>query len=256
MKYALALLLLCLLSQPIQADRIEEITIAADFWCPFNCQPNSSHPGYMIEIAQRVFSQHNIKVTYQIIPWSRALKLCRAGHITAVVGGYKSDAPDFIYPENEQGSIGFSFFNLAENRWTYQGEKSLEPLLLAIAYDYVYSAELGQYIKKYQSDNEKIHISYGDQPLKENMQLLTQGLVDVLVETEPVFWYASQQVNSQALFRQAGQVQQAIPAFIAFSPKQVAAKRYARLLSQGMEQLRASGELAEILAKYGLTDWR
>ena len=64
------------------------LTLAADNWCPFNCQPNSTYPGYMIEIAQQVFAEYNININYQVIPWSRALRLCRAGIISAVVGGY------------------------------------------------------------------------------------------------------------------------------------------------------------------------
>lgn len=248
---------LCLLflSFSISAQQDTRITIAADYWCPFNCQPDSSHPGYMIEIAQRIFAEHDIAVDYQIIPWSRALERCRSGNITAVVGGYKSDAPDFIYPAIAQGLIGFSFFSLVNTQWSYQGLDSLMNKRLAIAYDYAYSAELGRYIKEHQADRNKIFIAYGDQPLKKNMQLLEHSRVDIIIETEPVFWYSSKKMHKQQLFRQAGSLQIAQPAYIAFSPAIVDSTRYANILSQGMENLRASGELADILAKYGLTDW-
>ncbi len=235
---------------------MEEIIIAADFWCPFNCEPNSNQPGYMIEIAQRVFALHNIKVTYLILPWPRALILCRAGNISAVVGGYKSDAPDFVYPDVEQGMIGFSLFNLAHSEWAFQGLASLDPLLLAIISDYAYSDELNGYIKKYQADQEKIHISYGENALRKNMKLLEFGIVDVLVESESVFWYMSKQLNIQEKFSYAGNSQEALPAYIAFSPKLANAEKYAKILSAGTQRLRESGELAEILAVYGLRDWR
>lgn len=255
MKYVFLFISL-LLSSQLYAQQTKEIIIAADFWCPFNCQPNSKKPGYMIEIAQRVFAQHNINITYQIIPWSRALKLCRVGNVSAVVGAYKSDAPDFVYPDVEQGMIGFSYFNLVQSTWSFQGITSLEPKLLAIAHDYTYSAKLNGYIKKYQADQNKIHISYGDEPLKKNIQLLEHGFVDVLIESDSVFWYVSKQLNSQDKFSHAGNSQKALPAYIAFSPKLADADNYAKILSTGTQVLRESGELAEILAKYGLRDWR
>jgi polar amino acid transport system substrate-binding protein len=43
---------------------------------------------------------------------------------------------------------------------------------------------------------------------------------------------------------------------MAFSPKNPKSKEYAKLLSAGIEQMRLSGELSKILAKYQLTDWR
>ncbi|WP_057832923.1 substrate-binding periplasmic protein [Colwellia sp. TT2012] len=232
------------------------LTIAADNWCPFNCQPNSDYPGYMIEIAQQVFAEHNIKINYQIIPWSRALQLCRAGIISAVVGGYISDAPDFIYPLNEQGLIAFSFFSLKPGHWRYQGPASLDNQLLAVANGYAYTESLDSYIKLHQADATRIYSAYGNKPLIENITLLEQGLIDVLVETEAVFWYTSKQSNRQEKFNMAGLLAPAKPAYIAFSPAIEASTEYADILSKGIVRLRTNGELARILAKYGLSDWQ
>ena len=232
------------------------ITIAADYWCPFNCRPDSDYPGYMIEIAEQVFAQHDIKISYQIIPWSRALQLCRSGRISAVVGGYKSDAEDFIYPKNEQGLIGFSFFTLDKNNWRYQQIDSLHNQLLAVADGYAYTGSLDRYIALHQNDATRIYTAFGNKPLTENITLLEQGLIDVLVETDAVFWYVSKQLNHQGKFTLAGVLAPAKPAYIAFSPAIADSTEYARILSEGIAQLRASGELAIILAKYGLTDWQ
>lgn len=255
MKYVFLCISL-ILSSHLHAEPLKEIIIAADFWCPFNCQPNSNDPGYMIEIAERIFVKHNIKVTYQIVPWSRALQLCRAGKVTAVVGAYKSNAPDFVYPEVEQGMVGVGFFKLTKNNWSFQGLETLESKLLAIVNDYTYSTELEEYIKKYKADGKKIHIAHGDEPLKKNIKLLENNFVDVLAEAEPVFLYVTKQLNIQDKFNHAGSSQKAVAAYIAFSPKLAGAENYAKILSTGTQALRESGELAEILAKYGLKDWR
>lgn len=43
--------------------------------------------------------------------------------------------------------------------------------------------------------------------------------------------------------------------YIAFSPAISQSKEYARILSEGVDTLRKSGELKTILKKYGLDDW-
>jgi polar amino acid transport system substrate-binding protein len=44
--------------------------------------------------------------------------------------------------------------------------------------------------------------------------------------------------------------------YIAFSPGNPKSQEYAQILSKGIQQLRASGELATILKKYGMSDWK
>jgi polar amino acid transport system substrate-binding protein len=44
--------------------------------------------------------------------------------------------------------------------------------------------------------------------------------------------------------------------FIAFSPANPNSAAYAEALGNGVDALRASGRLAEILKKYGLSDWK
>ena len=43
--------------------------------------------------------------------------------------------------------------------------------------------------------------------------------------------------------------------YIAFSPANKKSAEYAAILDRGVERLRASGELDEIMAHYGLEDW-
>jgi polar amino acid transport system substrate-binding protein len=54
----------------------------------------------------------------------------------------------------------------------------------------------------------------------------------------------------------AGQGSEIAYIYIAFSPKRADSQRYARTLSAGVVQLRRTGQLAVILSKYGLKDWK
>lgn len=237
--------------------RAESITIASDNWCPFNCEPNSPLPGYMVEIAQKVFQAKGHKIVYKIIPWARAVRMCRAGKINGVIGGYKEDTPDFIFPKEEQGMIGFQFFTLKENNWHYNGLNSLSAISLAVIRDYAYSESLDNYISKHFSESNLVQVMSGETPLEQNIKKLLKHRVDAVLETGPVFWYTVQCMGvDKGKIKSAGIAVQPKPAYIAFSPAIPKSKEYANILSEGMKQLRSSGQLSAILAKYGLEDWK
>ena len=99
----LQIILLLVLSLFVSILRAENATIVigADIWCPVNCEPNSDHPGYMIEIANKIFKEQAVKVEYQVMPWARAIVEAEKGNIQAIVGAFKGDAHTlFIHKKN------------------------------------------------------------------------------------------------------------------------------------------------------------
>ncbi|MCP4722513.1 MAG: amino acid ABC transporter substrate-binding protein, partial [Desulfobacteraceae bacterium] len=102
----------------------------------------------------------------------------------------------------------------------------------------------------------KIDILGGDDPLKKNILKLKAKRIDVLIEAKAVFDHTVKAMGMADLFRPAGSDGEADPVYIAFSPKHPKSKEYAKMLSDGIEELRQSGELAKILAKYGQADWK
>ena len=47
-----------------------------------------------------------------------------------------------------------------------------------------------------------------------------------------------------------------LPVYIGFSPARPESKRYAEMFTQGVRDLRRRMKLAEILKKYGVSDWK
>lgn len=86
--------------------------------------------------------------------------------------------------------------------------------------------------------------------------MLHKQRLDAFVEADLVFWYTASQMELEEAFTVAGTLGEPLPAYIAFSPSDPRSETFARLLSEGVEALRASGELARILARYHLQDWR
>ncbi|MGM0449638.1 MAG: substrate-binding periplasmic protein [Pseudomonadota bacterium] len=252
--FSLLLALLLLPQQALTGER-PEIVIAADQWCPINCSPDSDQPGFMIEIAQAVFAEAGYQVDYQLMPWSRAVVSAREGSVDAIVGAFVGDAPDFVFPENEQGRIGpAALFTRSSSDWVYDGESSLDSVELGAILDYDYGDPLNSYIAS-NASGYRVQVMTGHSPLEKNIEKLLMGRIDVVVEAEPVFLYKVEDLGVQDKVRHAGNATPRQNAYIAFSPERGSSREYARILSEGMETLRASGRLQRIMARYGLEDW-
>ena len=67
---ALFLVPLSILNRPAFSDTI---SMRADVWCPYNCDPSSKDLGLAIEIAEYAFAKKGHKIDYQIFPWPRTV---------------------------------------------------------------------------------------------------------------------------------------------------------------------------------------
>ncbi|MBF0200218.1 MAG: transporter substrate-binding domain-containing protein [Desulfamplus sp.] len=237
---------------PVKGDHI---IIAADNWCPINCEPGTSMPGYMVETARKIYEKEGHTVEYIVRPWARAIHECRTGKINGIIGAFKGDAPDFIFPENELGLISQAFFVKTASTWSYNGIKSLEGVKLGAIIDYDYGEELTQYIEK-NKDSRMVDLIGGSDPLMMNINKLMGDRIDVIIEVPPVLWYKASEMGVKDQLRVAGRMDEPESAYIAFSPDNHSSQKYADILSHGIENLRRSGELKKILEKYGLEDWK
>lgn len=250
-RYLLSAFLLLNASVGFSADKI---VIAADRWCPFNCEADSPLPGFMIEVATEVFAEKGIEIEYIEMNWSRAIQEAKKGHINAVVGAFKGDVPGFVLPEQELAILGNTFFVHKDSNWQYQGVESLQGHQLAAISGYDYGDELRDYIQNNSADS--VTMLGSEQPLHRGIQMLSLKRIDMLVEAEPVFWYTANLLNKADQFKVAGSAKEFEKSYIAFSPVLDDSQEYAQILSDGIARLRKSGELQQILSKYGMADWR
>lgn len=231
------------------------ISIVADEWCPYNCTPGSDKPGYMIEIAQKVLGEAGHTIDYRNMPWSRAIEEARRGKFDAIVGAAQGDAPDFVFPSAKLGVSANVLMVKAGNPWRYTDMASLATVSLGTIRDYSYGDELDAYIGEHEKDPKRVQVASGDSALETNFKKLDAGRIDVLVEDRNVVEYHLAGSGQAASFGVAGDLGED-DLYIAFSPANPNAAEYARLIDEGVRKLRASGELAAILARYGLKDWQ
>ena len=253
MKYWFFLILPFLLFEPIDA-RSDTIILAADEWCPYNCKPNTTQEGYMIDIARAVFEKAGHTLEYKTTSWARAIADARAGKITGIVGAIPEEVPDFIVPKESLGSSQNRFYALSKTPWRYQNIASLSKVKLGIINGYGYHPDLLTYISANKS-SPNIHVASGEHALEYNINMVLQNRLDALVEDQNVYDITANKMGVINQLIDAGALGAETPVYIAFSPASPHSQQYAELLSNGIIELRKSGELLKILTKYNLKDW-
>lgn len=233
----------------------EPLSIRADVWFPINGLPNSDKPGYMIEMASTIMKQYGREVDYRTMPWERSLDQVRKGNFDCVVGAYKDDAPDFIFPELPWGRIETTIYVKSDSDWTYQGIDSLNDISIGTIGGYAYSEEIDAYVEKYK-DTSKVQVINANNALEQNIKKLLAGRLNALVESDLVLEAKLQEMGLEGQIKPAGQVRGATEMYIACSPAKEGMQEIVEQLNEGLIELRANDKLKPLLTKYGLKDWK
>ena len=234
----------------------ETIILAADTWCPYNCEAGSDKPGILVEIARSVLGSAGYTVDYRVLPWSRSLSEVRRNRVQGVIGAVRSEAPDLVYGSHPAVLDDTGFAVKKGLGFRYQGPNSLDPYSIAVIADYNYdSGEIDAYLKRNSGSKGRIQFNTGDDVGIANVRKLMAGRVDIVIDSATVLTYI---VHKLGLEDQIEIIPLGHPneIFIAFSPANPHAADWAALLSTGLEELRRQGGMAAILARYGVTDWQ
>lgn len=248
------LLLFMLLAAAGVASAKGVITLAADEWCPYNCVPGSAAPGYMVELARKAFEPLGIEVRYEVLNWARAVSDARSGAFTGVIGAIEADAEGFVFPRVAQGMDDSHFFIRKGYAWKFAGVDSLRTQRVGIIRDYSYGEALDAYFQEL-GEGDHVQIASGDNGAETNLKKLLAERIDVVIANPYVFEHLIKEVGVQTQVESVGPQGDPTPLYIAFSPAEPRAAEYAERLAAATQAMRASGELAALLAKYGLHDW-
>ncbi|WP_165495670.1 substrate-binding periplasmic protein [Marinobacter halodurans] len=227
----------------------ETLTLVADYWCPFNCKPESDRPGFLIEVADRIFGRAGYTVIYVTRPWSRAIKEVETGQYTALVGTGRTEVPNLVFPKRPLAMARHTFFTRVDSPWQYRNDDSLATIRLGVIDDYSYGDLNDRYITPHRADRQRLMILNGQNVIGRFLDMLGLKRIDAFVEEEAVMRYFLAQSRHPTALRKAG-IASREPLFIAFSPANPNARRYADILDNGLQALKESGELAELAGKY------
>jgi len=233
------------------------ITLRADPSCPSNCDPDSDHPGYDVEIAQEIYGAAGYKVDYRLLSWSRTLIEVRNGVIDGFLAGIKDDAPDFVFPEEPGGTLINAYAVRKGSHWKWTGTASLEGKILGFIPDYQYFPELKSYIDAHAKDPKAVQGVAMMNANELNLRKLAVGRIDVTFDDMTVLQYLTASLKlADKLDVVDPHISAPVPNYIAFGPSNPRAHELARLWDEGIRRMRKTGELKRILDRYGIQDWK
>jgi len=238
-----------LLSQAATADVIE---LRADYWCPFNCDPDSDRPGYMVEIMAEALAMHGHRINYQTTGWARSLEMARTGEINGVIGTDVDESPDFIFGPPTGRYQESAAFRIGEGQ-PFDTREAIEGLRVGGILGYDYIEAINEYIAEHTGDIAHVQLMTGDKGLERNLKKLLANRIDLVPEERSVLLYT---LDVMGLRDQVEIVPdpEITDLYIGFSPALEISHHYAQDLRDGVARMRENGRYAEILARYGLTE--
>lgn len=238
------------------------LQVAIDDYCPYYCKadtpganPLADPPGFVIEILQHAFGSGPNDISYHFLPWKRSILEVSQGKLDALVMITQQEAPELIYPSIEQGRSEGCFYTKLASPWRYTGPESLPQVQLTLISGYLFGEPLNSYLE-HAGENPKVNYISGNKALLRIFQMIELGRTQATAEDSMVATYLLQNSALKQSIGNAGCYQGSLDFYVGFAPHNPESGARAKTLAQTMSELRSSGQLAKILARYGLKDWR
>lgn len=230
------------------------LVAVADEWCPYTCAEDAQQPGYLVDLVRAVFEPLGYRVEYRVMPWPRALRETQLGRASLAMGATPSNARDLVLPDLPAGRDESTFAVRRDSTWRYTGIRDLETITLGVTADYTYFPEVDDWVERHRDNPDRIDVATGDAPLTTSLRKLESGRIDAFVENRNVLLHAAARHPTRLGIRMEGRIP-GDDIVIGFSPFSARDAALAGVFDERLRQLRANGELAAILAQYGLEDW-
>lgn len=234
----------------------EKIVLVADVWPPYNNALGDNDKGYIVDIAERIFAKNGHEVEYKILPWKVAIAETLKGTYDGLIGADAEDGAGFIFPQEEIGSYQIAFFVKKGNPWRFTNTRSLEKIKLGVAEGYGYNQWVHDYIQANKKNYTRVQSATGDHPLTVNIRKLIAGKIDATIAAYSTMSYSAKKLGVENMIQFAGTGGMGKKVYIVLSPNTKDSSLYAKMLDDGIREMRDSGELNEILARYGMKDWK
>lgn len=243
---------LLLLSDSVAAE--ESVSIASDIWCPFICGDDQEiDGGLLVDVADEIFENAGMRLESPLMPLNRVMMLVSKSQVDGI---YAPAITDQLMMSEAIVSSRACFYTHINDDWKFEGIESLSAVTVTVIDSYGYDdGEFDQYLAQpKRQGSTAIDVRVGEMAGITNVNMLLTERIKVLVEHESVMTYLMDQVagNTWKKVRKAGCLKTPLPLNIGFGAKNPSAEKLVGIVNQGITQLKVSGRLDEIKARYGL----
>ncbi|MCG8612678.1 MAG: transporter substrate-binding domain-containing protein [Pseudomonadales bacterium] len=230
------------------------------FYCPYtSC--SDGRPGYVIELVEKIYSNKGYAVHIENVnSWSRAIFKTETNEVDGIVNIAKSSSPSLLYPKEAVSNLNIEAFVPTHIDWQYFDTNSFTQLRLGLVQGYGYdsvSPEFSQYVTQNKDNESRIIWITGTDPLERIFEMMMIDRLSAAIEDRNVGMHIlkkmgiEDKITSRSIYNLP-----TIPTYIGFAPGKRNSAMLAELFDQGLRELRSNGELAQILSKYGVDDWK
>lgn len=245
------------------------ITILVENDCPYSCRPENGQPGFIQDILKTIYEKNGFKTSFHIFPWLRVLNSFNDQNpgVDCMIGMkvHPVNKEIALFPEEEIARYTHRFYALKDSpltkTWEYQGLESLKNMKVGCVKGWSYcNNDVTKYLTE--GDDPQVQAMTGEDAEEKNFRKLVAGRIDLWISninnTEYMLAVKRNSGNKE-VDKIVGIADLPVTAEVNVYPifyKNMKGEKYSEIYVKGIRELRETGELNSIMAKYGLTDWK
>lgn len=226
------------------------VVLAASYACPYVCD-SSAGKGYFIDVVEAAYKRNNIRVVWKYVPFKRALFMADNAMVDGVAGVTRRQNIKLIFSDESIGHRRYDMYVRGDDSWQFTGLNSLYIRKIGVLGGVSYGI-MDAFLRRYSSgETDSIHTLVGSNGHNRLIRLLVSGRVNMIVADSNVIDSSLSQAEREAISLSGRLPREGV--FLGFGSPDGA--KLSELFSNGLGELRRSGELDQILSRYGLKDW-
>lgn len=233
----------------------EKVIIAGDYFCPYNCVPQSNNPGYVIELLQEILKPYDIAIEYVILSRQDALQAVKSGEIHGLISIGSEDLDNIILTSQPIAEVTTGLYTTLHHNWVLDGVTSLtNKKICTVKGNSCTHTTIRQYILDNYTSCPELFVIENESLASINcLNHLVDGNVDIVVESDNVINFLSndQSIRNNQIIHRISDIG-TVNIYVGFSPLLDRSKDYAISIVQEINAPYNQEKIKQLSKKYGL----
>ncbi|WP_341502218.1 transporter substrate-binding domain-containing protein [Gallaecimonas sp. GXIMD4217] len=227
----------------------ETLRLRGPNYYPYTGAADSSHPGFMVEVARDIFALHGIDIQYGVLPWNRLLEGTDKGRYDCLLGIHPSEEPRLDYTQEPWAVMAPHIYVRKDDPLEYEDLTSFKRRRVAVIKD----SRMAEALKPFKKMAPERLLEFDEwDGVAEMVRKLRLGEVDVVALPKVQMEAYLNATGFHELVRDAGLLTKPVPLYVACTTAKPDAEQWLKWLSEDVLTLKREGRWQELETKYGL----